>query len=187
MTDFPTSVWDGITRRVVDSKPHVSPEAEDWNELVAELIATQTYLSDAGLRFDTTVTEGLEVKVHDEVLTLTNAVEVATNLAVPAGAVILSAQANLETLVEGDESGDDLLAKVGLGITGTIVKYGVTSALTKNSKIDTIPDWAVNAGETLKLFGVKADGSTACTEKFVAGSTVRVRVVYLENNSLDDA
>jgi hypothetical protein len=140
-------------------------------------------------RFGKTATEGLEVKVYDEIVELTNAVTTNTTLAVPAGAVVLSAQANLQATITGDASGDDLLAKIGLGITGSVVKYGVTSALTKNAKIDTVPDWAVNAGETLALYAVKADGSTAATEKFTGGATqlVRVRVVYLAANSLDDA
>lgn len=139
------------------------------------------------MRLGATATEGMEIKVYDEVISLTNAVTTNTTLAVPAGAVILSAQVNLQTAVVGDGSGDTLLARVGLGITGSVVKYGVTSALTKNLKIDTIPAHAVNAGETLALYAVKADGSTACTEKFVAAATVRVHVVYAVNNSLDNA
>ena len=140
------------------------------------------------LRIGATITEGLEVTVYDEIITLTNAVKTATTLTLPAGAVVLSAQLNLQTLVAGDASGDDALAKIGLGITGTAVKYGVTSALTQNAKIDKIPDWAVLSGtELLEIFGIKADGSTECTEKFTAGATVRVRVVYLACNSLDNA
>jgi hypothetical protein len=140
------------------------------------------------MRLGKTETEGYEIKVYDEVITLTNAVTTATTLALPAGAIVLCAQANLESAVVGDASGDDLLAKVGLGIAGTVVKFGVTSGLTKNLKIDTIPaSYAVSAGETLGIFGIKADGSTACTEKFVGGETVRVRVAYAVPNSLDDA
>lgn len=115
----------------------------------------------------------------DETVTLTNAVS--TNLVgtLPAGAYVRSIQVNLTSAVTGDASGDDLFAKLGLGISGTIVKYGVTSVLTKNAKITKIPAQAVLAsGETLGLYAVKADGSTACTEKFTAGGTVRVRVWY---------
>lgn len=139
-------------------------------------------------RFGDTSTEGLEVKVIDEDVALTN--DVATDLTenVPTGAVILSVQVNLTATVVGDGSGDDLLAKVGIGIAGNKVKYGVSADLIKNTKIDTMPDWAVLSGaEDIQLYGIKADGSTACTEKFVAASLVRVRIVYLALNSLDNA
>lgn len=138
-------------------------------------------------RFGDTATEGLEVKVIDEAVTLTNAVEDNLTETVPSGAVILSVQGNLTTAVTGDASGDDLLAKVGIGTTADPDKYGKTSGLTKNLKIDTIPDWAVLSGaETVCVKAAKTDGS-ACTEKFTAGGIVRVRIVYLATNSLDDA
>jgi len=139
-------------------------------------------------RIGATATEGLEIKVYDETITLTNAVFTNTTLAVPAGAVILSAQVNLEDAITGDGTGDNLFALVGLGVSGGDEdKYGNTSAITKNAKIDTVPDWAVNAGETIALFALQADGNTASTEKFTGSEDVRVRVVYAVCNSLDDA
>lgn len=138
-------------------------------------------------RFGASATEGLEVKVIDEVVTTTNAVETNLTETIPSGAVILSVQANLESLIVGDASGDNLGVKVGIGTTATPNKYGITSALTANLKINTLPDWAVLSGaETVTVKLAKTDGSAA-TEKFVAGGLVRVRIVYLANNSLDDA
>lgn len=132
-------------------------------------------------------TTGTMIKVIDEVVTTTNAVENALTNTVPAGAVILSVQANLNTAITGDASGDDLLAKVGVGTNADPDKYGKTSALTKNLKIDTVPDWAVLASaETIVVKAAKTDG-TACTEKFTAGGKVRVRVVYLALTSMPDA
>ncbi|MDP3936852.1 MAG: hypothetical protein Q8R92_01805 [Deltaproteobacteria bacterium] len=142
------------------------------------------------LRFGATVTEGLEIKVYDETIELTNAVFTDTTLAIPAGAVILSVQANLEAVITGDTTGDNLLAAIGIGINGGDEdKYGNTTDLTQNQKVDTIPDWAVNGGETISIFGLQADGNTAATEKFTggAGQNVRVRVVYAVTNSLDNA
>jgi hypothetical protein len=145
--------------------------------------------ADAVLRIGGTVTEGAEFKVYDEVITLTNAVTDDTNCVLPAGAVILSVQGNLQTAVVGDESGDDLLADIGIGISGGDEDaYAEFGALTANAKADAIPDWGVLAAETtVAIFGLKADGDAACTEKFVADAEGRVRVVYLVNNSLDDA
>jgi len=145
--------------------------------------------ADAVLRIGGSKTEGAEFKVYDEVITLTNAVSEDTNCVVPAGAVILSVQGNLETAITGDDTGDDLLADVGIGISGDDEDaYTEFGGLDKNTKADGIPDWSVlDAETTVAIFALKADGNTACTEKFTAGGQVRVRVVYLVNNSLDDA
>ncbi len=138
-------------------------------------------------RFGDTATEGLEVKVIDEIVSLTNAAATDLTQDVPAGAVILSVQANLNTAITGDASGDDGLTKVGIGIAADPDKYGKTSALTKNAKVDTLPDWAVLSGaEDIKVYAVDNAGD-AVTEKFVAAGLVRVRIVYLAANSLDDA
>lgn len=121
-------------------------------------------------------------------MTLTNAVFTPLTALIPAGAVILCIQANAKTLIVGDASGDDLLAKFALGIVGNVAKYGASASLVKNQKIDKIPAHAVLAGtEQISVYGVKADGTTAATEKFVAGGIVRVRVEYQVPNSLDDA
>lgn len=154
--------------------------------------AAQTFKAGAAaaavaLRFGKTVTEGLEIKVIDETVTLTNAVEDDLTETVPAGAVILSSQGNLETAVVGDGTGDDGLVKVGIGVTADPNKYGLSGALTKNSKIDSIPDWAVlGSEETVTVKAADAAGA-AVTEKFTAGGSVRVRIVYAVCNSLDNA
>jgi len=110
------------------------------------------------------------VTVNKNVAVLTNAVFTDTTLAVPAGAVILSVQVSVEAAITGDGSGDDLFALIGIGVSGGDEDaYGNSSAITQNAKINTIPDWAINAGETLALFALKADGNTACTEKFTGG------------------
>lgn len=139
------------------------------------------------LRLGQTVTEGLEVKVIDEDVTLTNAVKTDLTSTVPSGAVILSHQANLESAVSGDGSGDDGLTKVAVGVASDPDKYGKTSGLTQNLKIDTIPDWAVLSGvETISVYATDNNGA-AVTEKFTAGGIVRVRIIYLALNSLDNA
>lgn len=125
--------------------------------------------------------------VVEETLTLTNAVSKSMTAEIPAGAVIKSVAVNLQTAVTGDASGDDLLARVGLGISGTVAKYGSITALTKNSKLTKIPTHAVLASaETLVIYALKTDNS-ACTEKFVAGGIVKVRVVYETPAALADA
>jgi len=125
--------------------------------------------------------------VIDELVTLTNAVTVNLSQVVPSGSVVLSVQANLQTTVSGDGSGDDLLAKVGIGTTVDPDKYAITSALTKNSKAKGLADWAVLASdEQIAVRACQSDGSP-CTEKFLAGGQVRVRVVYLSVPDLGNA
>lgn len=133
---------------------------------------------DAANELADAIDQNVDYVVVTEVLTLTNAVKKDMTAEIPAGALIRSVHVNLDTAVTGDASGDDLLAKVSLGITGTIGKYGITAALTKNSKITKIPSPAVLASaETIGVYAAKTDGS-ACTEKFTAGTKVRVRICY---------
>ena len=42
--DYPASVWDGLSPRRTDRKVNAEPEYEDWDQITAELIATQTEL-----------------------------------------------------------------------------------------------------------------------------------------------
>ena len=172
---FVTDAWTRVNNQPVDPP-------SDSVALTGAGVTAQ-----AVLEIGTQGGEGTQIVVQDEIVTLTNAVETDLAHTVPAGAVILSVQANLETLVVGDASGDNLGAKVGIGTTADPDKYGITSALTANLKIDTLPDWAVlGSEETVTVKLAKTDGSAA-TEKFVAGGLVRVRIVYLRLTSLANA
>lgn len=138
-------------------------------------------------RLGKTVTEGLELKVYDEVLTLTNAVTLDTGCVIAAGDIILSVQGNIDVAVTGDGGGGAAVAKIGIGIKGGDEDaYAEFAAMVKDTKANAIPDWAVNSGETLAIFGLRADGATAATEEFAVGGKVRVRVAYLTPNSLDN-
>jgi hypothetical protein len=142
----------------------------------------------AALRFGDSLTEGLELCVIDETVTLTNAASTNITNTVPGGAVILGAQGNLQTAVAGDASGDNGLVKIGIGNSGDPDAYGKSSGLTKNLKIDgMIAAWAkLGSAEQIAVYAVDTNGA-AVSEKFVAGATVRVRVYYLQLNSLDNA
>lgn len=160
---------------------------QDTRQTGAQTLSAGATAAAIAQRFGRSDTEGAEIRVIDETVTLTNAA--ATNLTntVPSGAVILAVQANNQTLVVGDGSGDNGLVKVGIGTSGDPDKYGKTGDLTKNAKVDTVPDWAVlGSGEQIAVNAVDTNG-TAVTEKFVGGETVRVRIVFLALNSLDDA
>ena len=184
------NVCDGVTAGAVTASKAVVVDASSDIDTIGVTGAVQLKAGAAAAavtqRFGASATEGLEVKVIDEVVILTNAVETDLTETVPSGAVILSVQANNDTLVVGDASGDNGLVKVGIGITGDPDKYGKSADLTQNAKIDTVPDWAVLGGaETVTVKGCDAAG-TAVSELFVAGGEVRVRIVYAVCNSLDD-
>jgi hypothetical protein len=182
------NVLDGVTAGTVTASKGLVVSAAKALDMLGLSAGAATPA--VALRLGASATEGLEIKVYDETLDLTNAVAVDTNCVLPAGAVILSVQGNLEKAVTGDASGDNLLADIGIGISGGDEDaYAEFSALTKNAKADGIPDWAVLSAETtIAIFGLKVDGDTACTEKFTADTeAVRVRVVYAVCNSLDNA
>ena len=119
-------------------------------------------------------------------VTLTNAVKTDLTTQLPANSVVLLAKLRLDELAVGDASGDDLFAKVGLGTAADPDLYGLTAALTANSKATTIPPWAeVTTATTVSVYACKSDGSAA-TEKFVAGSLVTVELTYLVASDLAD-
>ncbi len=134
-----------------------------------------------------TSAEGLQLKIIDEVVDLTSAgakFKALTNV-VPAGSVILSVQANIQTAVTAGGTS----VKVGLGAhAGTTNTYGNTSGLTKNLKIDTVPAaWAVLGSDlTIDVCACASTASGLGDTNFSAG-TVRVRVVFLARVSLADA
>ena len=138
------------------------------------------------LSIGTTDVEGFHVKTIEEVVDLTDAGAkfVAMTTPIPAGAVILSAQANIEAAVTAGGTS----VKVGLGQKlGDADKYGKTSALTKNAKISTVPDWAVlGSEEQIDVTALLTDGSDLGDSNFSAGS-VRVKIVYIELANLKDA
>ncbi len=140
----------------------------------------------SALSFGGTKVEGLHVQVIEETVSLVGAAAkfVALTTPIPAGAVILSAQLNVEALVVAGGT----TVKVALGLNaGDVDKYGKTATLVKNQKANVIPDHAVLAApEQIDVCGVVTDGSALGDSNFTAGS-VRVRIVYLELASLTNA
>jgi len=127
--------------------------------------------------------EGVEVIVFENDISPA-AVETAV-VTVPAGTVILSVQSNVEVALTGGGT----TVTYALGTAADPDKYGYpgSDTLAKNSKINTIPDWAVlGSSEAIVLSGA-ATGGTADGDTALTVGTVRVRIVYLALNGLDDA
>ena len=122
----------------------------------------------------------LVTSIIDEEIEMDGSASNALSKVIPANAVILSARANLNTLITATTA-----VKVGIGIASNPDKYGKTGNLIKNSKITTVPSYAVIASaETVKVFAVDTSGSAAGT---LDTGTVRVRLVYTECDELSDA
>lgn len=180
-----------VYRKLVSAMTSASAAQEILDVLKGEDVFTHRVggsTAEVAQRFGATETEGLEVRVIDETVTLTNDASVDLTSTIPAGAVIRSVQANLETAVTGDGTGDNLGAVIGIGPSGDTNKYGATTALTQDAKVDTIPTHAVlGSAEQIALNMLQVDGATASTEAFTAGGSVRVRIVFEALNSLDNA
>lgn len=142
-----------------------------------------TGVGDCVQRIGGTTTEGYETYVYEATV---SPAAVETNLVlVPAGAVVLSVQSNVEAALTGGGT----TVTHSIGTTADPDKYGTPSSdlLTKNAKIDFIPDYAVlGSAEQLVLTGTATGGASDGDTALTVGS-VRVRVVYVALNSLDDA
>ncbi len=134
-------------------------------------------------RIGATATEGLETFVYEETV---SPAAVETNLIeTPAGAVIRSVQANVETALTGGST----TVTFAVGTVSDPDKYGYpgSDTLAQNAKVDTIPTHAIlGSAEQMVLTGA-ATGGTADGDTALTVGSVRVRVVYDVLNSLDDA
>ncbi len=137
-------------------------------------------------RFGKTATEGAEIRVLDEAVVLATSLTRAMTVTLPAGAVILSVQSNINAALTA--AGGATKFGVGTSPLGDPDKYLLSgTTLTKNhadGKKDKIPAWAV-LSSTEQIYVTACDDRGEATGT-LAG-TVRVRVVYLALNSLDDA
>lgn len=153
----------------------------------AQIRGAGTGTGDVVERVGGSATEGLERRVYEDTV---SPVAVETNLInLPAGAKVISVQANVEVLlVAGGTS-----VTWSIGTAADPDKYGTSGFptqaddLTKNSKSDFLGDSTqLTAAEQMVLTAAATGGAGDGDTAFSAGS-VRVRVVYDFPNSLDDA
>jgi hypothetical protein len=143
-----------------------------------------------------TATEGWQLRVYDETV---NPAAIETNLLnLPAGSVILSVQANVESALTGGGT----TVTWSIGTAGDPDHYGsagfssITGAaaadtLAKNSKVNWSADsahaWAMSsAAEQLVLTGAATGGASDGNTALSVGS-VRCRVLYYQMLALDNA
>jgi hypothetical protein len=141
-------------------------------------------ISRTAIGFGTTSAEGLQFATIEETISCAGNAALSQDITsvIPAGAVIVSVQANVQAAVTGGGT----TAKIGLGIATDPDKYGLSSALTKNVKIGGPADWAVlAASEQLGIYACAANGAAGNTALTVG--SVRVRIVYAYCESLVNA
>ncbi len=120
--------------------------------------------------------------VLEKVVTITG---ISTDLPVniPAKSVVLNAQMNLDSAIT--PVGNSV--KLGLGPVASPAKYGVCTALTKNTKISTCPALALlAAAEDVQVNALQTDGVTIGTGALVTG-TARVRITIATYTDIPDA
>ena len=140
--------------------------------------------SASAMSFGVALTEGLQIKVIEETVSFAVAAKFKPlTTAIPAGAQMIGAECNVQTLVvAGGTSTGIALGQNG----GTVNKYGFVNTLTQNSKITTPTDWIVNAGEQIDVCITVAGGAALGDTNANAG-TVRVRIYYFQLNALANA
>jgi hypothetical protein len=134
-----------------------------------------------------TLFDSVDVVQVTETVTLTNAVFTNLTNTLPAGAGLLSTKMRLNALVVGDETGDNGLTKVGLGTAASASLYGLTDSLLANQKTARMISPASVVTATTLRINACANNGAAVTEKFVAGTSVEVELVYLVPKALPDA
>lgn len=147
---------------------------------IADLDATFKGASATGTviaRFGGTTGEGVEWVAYEEDITCDGSA--AYDLSADWTGIPVAVQANLETIVTATTA-----VKVGIGVAGDEDKYGKTSALTKNAKIDTQPARTAVSAEDVQVFACDTAGDDAGT---LDTGTIRVRYIIERLNSLDDA
>jgi hypothetical protein len=134
--------------------------------------------------FGKTSGEGMQVAIIEETISFVANAALYKELtySLPANAVILSAQMNIESALTGGST----TVKVGLGSSADPDLWGKTSVLTKNAKSTLTPAWAVIASTTPIRVSSCATAGGAGDTALTVGS-VRVRIVFLAPVDLVDA
>lgn len=193
-TDFPTSVDSAAKLANLRAYRHIPAQFDLYLESLADaVIAAQTKAGVTGaatqyatgaaagstiLGFGSTAAEGLQL------LTVEQTISFAANDAFfkvvtfenTGPLIVLSAQLNIQAALTGGST----TVKVGLGTEADPDLFGLTAALTKNSKITTIPDWAVITTATpIRVSSCASNGTEGDTALTVGSVRVRLVVLHL--------
>lgn len=198
VSDFPTTVWDGLTSSRLRADQYSRPTAEDYAEIVAEVAAVQTHLkelkdADKIVRLAPAVAanvdpvtnyinDHLKIVTKDIILAIGASAVASVDLGydIPVGSIVLAAALNIETAITLATA-----TKIGLGIAGSLAKYGTITGGTKNNKSTLgITPTAIGSAEDLKVYATDNSSAAAGT---IQNGTIRVRLTLLTQTALEDA
>lgn len=135
--------------------------------------------------YGATSAEGMQEAIIDETVSFDANAALYKELTYtfPESTVFMSMQANIESALTGGGT----TVKLGLGTASDPDVYGLSSALTKNIKINTIPDAAAGQASTLVIRLSSCASNGAAGDTALTVGSVRVRIVYRALVSLTDA
>lgn len=158
LAQFPGRVWDGTTPSRPTRQIDANPELEDWDQIVAEMIAVQTRLSEA--RYFGTTAGGVEI-----------------------GHALYNASGTL-TKAEVDSEAEATV--YGLAIDDVTAPTGI-EVLREGSKLSLL-DWTTITGTALltpdAVYYVAASGGLTNTPTTTTGKWVAQVGVALDANTL---
>jgi hypothetical protein len=135
--------------------------------------------------YGSTANEGMQEATIEETISFAGNAALYKELTYtfPVSTVFMSVQACIVSALTGGGT----TVKVGIGPSSDPDAYGLSSALTKNIKIDTIPDAAAGQATTLVLRLNSCASNGAAGDTALTVGSVRVRICYRALVSLTDA
>lgn len=133
------------------------------------------------INFGTSNTEGLSLTVMEQTVVIgSSAASHDLNIDIPSGAMPIGGQLLNATIITATTA-----VKVGLGTAADPDKYGLTPALTKNSKHGKlVAPTPLGSAEDVRIYACDTGGSAAGT---LDSGSVRVRLYYWALSGLDNA
>lgn len=194
---FPSAPWDGTTPNRNSRMIEEPPDNRDWDRLLAEYLAVQASIltiKDASGNMPLTplVTKGtdpavitiadlFQITTKDIIIPVGSSAVASVDLgySIPANSLVLAAAMNIETAITLS-----VATKIGLGISGTLNKYGSITGGTKNHKSTLSFATVVATADILAIYSTDNSGVAAGT---IQNGSMRVRLVLATQAALPDA
>lgn len=195
---FPTAIWNGLSSKRIYRSDHQDVDQTDYDRIADELIAVQTHLlelKDANkiISLAPAVAANIDPvtnNINDYFLIVTKDIVLAiggsavasvdVGYDIPAASIVLGAALNIESAITLVTA-----TKIGLGVSGTLAKYGSITGGTKNNKSTVaITPTALASAEDLKIYATDNSSAAAGT---IQNGTIRIRLTLLTQSALADA
>lgn len=186
---YPATIWSGLTTNRSQLSDNVGPNYMDWDQIVAEIIALETALGAVatppakGTDPSALIFGGqFQITIKDILLAVgaSAVASVAVGYSIPAGSIVLGCAINIENAITLATA-----TKICLGVAGTLDKYGVLAAVTKNTKsTKAITPTALATADTLILYATDNSDAAAGT---IQNGSVRIHLTLGTQLALADA